>query len=131
MPCKSTDLCTRAGRCSIERRHWDPGGIAKGSAASALSWALHGPFAGENKVVTPSGLTDHQQIQASGRLRRPFRGAAPFDHRVLADEMSCKHFCAFSVVLAQQIAFSSQLLSRPERGSLVAANSRVAQSSSG
>jgi hypothetical protein len=25
-----------------------------------------------------------------------------FDHRVLADEMSCKHFCAFSVVLAQQ-----------------------------
>jgi hypothetical protein len=54
-----------------------------------------------------------------------------FDHRVLADEMSCKHFCAFSVVLAQQIACSSQLLSRPERGSLVAANSRVAQSSSG
>ena len=64
MPCKSTDPWARAGRCSIERRRWDPGGIATCERRVTLSLASTAPFASDDKVVTPSGLPDHQQIQA-------------------------------------------------------------------
>jgi hypothetical protein len=99
------------------------------------AWAAAGIDSLLGRPQRPEATRNPQGYGRFARFRPgrpgPSRRAAPFDHRVLADEMSCKHFCALSVVLAEQIACSTQRLSWPERGSLVAANPGVAQSWSG
>jgi hypothetical protein len=57
----SADPRAPAGRCSIDRRQWDPGGVATSERLIALSRASAAPLRGENKFVTLSGLPNHQQ----------------------------------------------------------------------
>ncbi len=67
----------RASRCSIERRQSDPGGVATSGPRVALSRVSAAPLCRRTHGRAPSGLPNHEQTRESGRLRRPFRRAAP------------------------------------------------------
>jgi hypothetical protein len=67
-----------AGRCSIGRNQRYPGGLAASERAFALSGSAQRRCASENKILTPPGLLNHQQIRA---LRPHSIRAAPADSR--------------------------------------------------
>ena len=108
---------TQTVGCLVSARCGGPGGDAQMPVATAKE-GRRDPASGLLVLLTSSR---HFGVDADPAL---ITGC-------LADEMSCKHFALSALCWRQQIACSSQLLSRSERGSLVAANSRVAQSSSG